>query len=122
MGFIDLMCNWHHLFGNDCRPNNRSMKKVIMMLLVLGTFIGVKAQSSKDEARRVVLGQPKNSREQTKTVILGRNGEPNQTRRVYETKQNRYYKTNPGKHLGWYKGVGNPHKYGGNPNKGKKHS
>jgi hypothetical protein len=96
------------------------MKKVIMVLLVLGTFLNVKAQSSKDEARKVILGQPKNSREQTRTVILGRKSEPTQTRRVYETKQNCYKKTNPGKHLGWYKGVGNPHKYGGNPGKGKK--
>jgi hypothetical protein len=96
------------------------MKKAIMVLLVLGTFVSVHAQSSKDEARRVVLGQPKSTSQQTRTVILGRNGEPTPTRRVYETKQNRNYKSNPGKHLGWYKGVGNPHKYGGNPGKGKK--
>ena len=92
-----------------------------MVLLVMGAVATVQAQSSKDEARRVVLGQPKNSTsQQTRTVILGGNNQTNRTRTVYGTNHSHYNKTNPGKHLGWYKGVGNPHKYGGNPGKGKK--
>lgn len=99
------------------------------MLLVLGIVVSVRAQSSRDQARRVILGQPKNSYpQQTRTVILGRNGEATQPQRVYRTnnvyyprREHEYYhKTNPGRHLGWYKGVGNPHRYGGNPGKGNK--
>gem|GEM_PF-3023576 len=97
------------------------MKKAIIVLLILGAFVSVHAQSSRDEARRVILGQPKRqTSQQTRTVILGRNGQTTQTQRVYRTNHPYYHKTNPGRHLGWYKGVGNPHKYGGNPGKGRK--
>lgn len=97
------------------------MKKVLIVLLVLGSVVTVHAQSSRDEARRVVLGHPKNNTsQQTRTVILGRNGQTTQTQRIYRTNHEYYHKTNPGKHLGWYKGVGNPHKYGGKPGRGKK--
>jgi len=90
-------------------------------LLVVGSFVTVHAQSSRDEARRVVLGQPKHgtTSQQGKTVISGKN---TQHKKVYKTNRTVYYgkKTNPGKHLGWYKGVGNPHRYGAVPGKGKK--
>ena len=36
----------------------------------------------------------------------------------YKGKKNKA-KSNNGKHLGWEKGVGNPHKNGGKPGKGK---
>jgi hypothetical protein len=79
------------------------------------------AQTSKEEARRIVLGQPKKgtTSQQGRTVILGRN-ETN--KKVYKTKRTTHYskKSNPGKHLGWYKGVGNPHRYGATPGRGKK--
>ena len=115
------MHDWHHLFFQKGEPKLQTMKKAMMVLLILGAVVSVHAQSSKDEARRVILGQPKkSSQQQTRTVILGRNGQTNQTRTVYGTNHNHYNKSNPGKHLGWYKGVGNPHKYGGNPGKGKK--
>lgn len=98
------------------------MKKIIILLVVLGSFVTAKAQSSKDEARRVVLGQPKkkvSSSQQGRTVILGRNTGQNRT--IYRTNRTYYgKKNNPGKHLGWYKGVGNPHRYGTKPGKGKK--
>lgn len=98
------------------------MKKVIILVFILGAFVTVRAQSSKDEARRVILGQPKKttSSQQTRTVILGGNTQTTQNRKIYRTNHPYYHKTNNGKHLGWYKGVGNPHKYGGNPGKGKK--
>jgi hypothetical protein len=96
------------------------MKKAIILLLSLGVFATLQAQSSKEEARRVVLGQPKNgtTSQQRRTVTL-RNA---QNKKTYRTKRSTYYgkKSNPGKHLGWYKGVGNPHRYGSNPGKGKK--
>jgi len=97
------------------------MKKVFILFLVVGAFVSVHAQSSKDEARKVILGQPKKtvSSQQTRTVILGKNPQTVQNRKIYRA-NHRYYKTNPGKHLGWYKGVGNPHKYGGTPARGKK--
>jgi len=98
------------------------MKKIITVLIAVAAFASVRAQSSKEDARRVVLGQPKQttSQQQSRNVILGRS--PEQSGRVYKTNRTVYYgkKSNPGKHLGWYKGVGNPHKYGVKPGNGKK--
>ena len=98
------------------------MKKVLTVLIAVAAFASVHAQSSKEEARRVVLGQPKQttSQQQSRNVILGRS--PQQSGRVYKTNRTVYYgkKSNPGKHLGWYKGVGNPHRNGGKPGKGYK--
>jgi hypothetical protein len=96
------------------------MKKITMLLLALGAFAMAQAQTTKEEARRIVLGQPKNgtTTQQGRTVILGRNED---NRKVYRTNRAGYYKkSNPGKHLGWYKGVGNPHRYSTNQGKGKK--
>jgi hypothetical protein len=51
------------------------MKKIITFLIAAGAFISVHAQTSKDEARRVVLGQPKNGTSTTtrggRDVVLG---------------------------------------------------
>ena len=98
------------------------MKKTIILLCLVGAFATVRAQSSKDEARNVILGQPKKtaSSQQGRTVILGGNSQTTQNRKVYHANHTYYNKTNPGKHLGWYKGVGNPHKYGNHPGRGKK--
>jgi Ni/Co efflux regulator RcnB len=96
------------------------MKKIITVLIAVAAFASVHAQSSKEEARRVVLGQPKQttSQQQSRNVILGRS--PQQSGRVYKTNRTVYgKKSNPGKHLGWYKGVGNPHRYGMQPGRGK---
>ena len=99
------------------------MKKIITLFIAVASFAALHAQSSRDEARKVVLGQPKRntSTQQGRNIILGT---PGQQTTIYKTSRNGTYpygrKTNPGKHLGWYKGVGNPHKYGGNPGKGKK--
>lgn len=98
------------------------MKKIITVLIAVAAFASVHAQTSREEARRVILGQPKQTttQQQSRNVILGRN--PQQKARVYKTNRTVYYgkRTNPGKHLGWYKGVGNPHRYGAQPGKGKK--
>jgi hypothetical protein len=97
------------------------MKKIMILIFTLGAFVMVQAQTSREEARRIVLGQPKNgtTSQQGRTVILGRN---ESNKKVYKTKRTTHYskKSNPGKHLGWYKGVGNPHRYGANPGRGKK--
>jgi Ni/Co efflux regulator RcnB len=97
------------------------MKKIITVLIAVAAFASVHAQSSKDDARRVVLGQPKRTttQQQGRNVILGRS--PQESGRVYKTNRTVYYgkKSNPGKHLGWYKGVGNPHRYGMQPGRGK---
>jgi hypothetical protein len=96
------------------------MKKIFILLLGLGAFATIHAQSSREEARRIVLGQPKNgtASQQGKKAIL----RDDQGGKVFRTNRNTYYgkKSNPGKHLGWYKGKGNPHRYGANPGKGKK--
>jgi len=92
------------------------MKKIITVIIAVAAFASVHAQSSRDEARRVILGQPKQTTsQQGRTVVLG------SPQRVYKTNRTVYYgkKSNPGKHLGWYKGVGNPHRYGVQPGKGK---
>ena len=91
------------------------------LLLTLSAFAIAQAQTTKEEARRIVLGQPKNgtASQQGRTVTLGRN---EQNKKVYRTNRTTYYskKSNPGKHLGWNKGVGNPHRYGATSGKGKK--
>ena len=159
------------------------MKKLIKILIAASTFLAVHAQTSKDEARRVILGQEKKSSSTSRNgrdVILGGGNEttyPNnypygsrreqidQVNREYDAKinairNNRFLSAeqkarmirqleqeragkireinqsegndygrnkkgygknnNPGKHLGWEKGKGNPHKYGGKPGKSKK--
>jgi Ni/Co efflux regulator RcnB len=101
------------------------MKKIITTLIAVAAFVAVHAQTSRDDARRVILGQPKQTTsqqrktQQGRTVILG-NPQTQQTGRVYTNRNVNYGKTNNGKHLGWYKGKGNPHRYGMKPGKGKK--
>lgn len=104
------------------------MKKVITVLIAIAAFASVHAQTSRDDARRVILGQPKQTTtqqrktQQGRNVILGRYPQTQQSGRVYKTNRTVYYgkRNNPGKHLGWYKGVGNPHRYGMQPGRGKK--
>ena len=99
------------------------MKKIITLFIAVASFAALHAQSSRDEARKVVLGQPKRntSTQQGRNIILGT---PGQQTTIYKTSRNGTYpygrKTNPGKHLGWYKGVGNPHRYGMQPGNAKK--
>jgi hypothetical protein len=170
------------------------MKKLITLLLATGAFAAVHAQTSKEEARRVILGQEKGNNNSTsrngRDVVLGGGNEttyPNsyptnypsgsrqaevvrvnreydqkiwsirnnnrlssqeKTRIIRQLEQDRakrirqvnqrdgygygkkgkkyddddygkrYGKSNNGKHLGWEKGKGNPHKNGGKPGKG----
>ena len=67
------------------------MKKIITLLLTIGAFTSVFAQTQadKDEARRVILGQPKNKTsyptQDGRNVILGSDG-----RRVYGDNGSRY--------------------------------
>ena len=52
------------------------MKKFITFLIALGAFVSVQAQTSREEARRVILGQPKNTDNGSRNdrdVILGGN-------------------------------------------------
>ena len=96
------------------------MKKLISVLIAIAGFASVHAQSSRDEARRIILGQPKQTnRQQSRTIVLG---SPQTQRGVYRTSRTVYYRkrSNPGKHLGWYKGKGNPHRYEVEHERGKK--
>jgi hypothetical protein len=162
------------------------MKKIITLLFAAAAFVSVQAQTSREEARKVVLGGQKGSTTTTKTpdsrtenprdVVLGgstsesssRQAQIDQVNREYDAKiasirnnptltqeekdqaiarlerdrarkirainnqddkyddddknsekKHKNAKGNNGKHLGWEKGVGNPHKNGGSP-KGKK--
>lgn len=51
------------------------MKKIVTLLIAVGSFMAMQAQTSRDEARRVILGQPKNSSktngQNPRDVILG---------------------------------------------------
>jgi hypothetical protein len=160
------------------------MKTIFTLLFVVAAFVSVNAQSSREEARRVVLGggqSAETKRDNPRDVVSGRNGEtsneagrqaeidrinrdydariiairnnPNMTqaekeraieqlerersRKIREINgrsgDDRYkgdkknkdkknkdkkVKSNNGKRLGWEKGVGNPHRNGGQP-KGK---
>jgi hypothetical protein len=163
------------------------MKQLITFLLAISTFVAVQAQTTKDEARKVILGQEKGGSSSSKNgrdVILGgekggnypntypnnypsgsrqaqidqinreydakvwsiqnnrnltqaekdrmiRQLEQDRARRIREINQSDDYgygknkkgygkNNNPGKHLGWEKGKGNPHKNGGKPGKSKK--
>jgi hypothetical protein len=169
------------------------MKKLLTLLIAVGALASVQAQTSRDEARRVILGQPKNTSKNTpntsnpRDVILGggnnggnypntypgnypsgsRQAQIDQVNREYDSKiqsiRNNPYLTqvekdrairqlendrarrireingqsgnysrkkgkkydnddnddqyegrhDNGKHLGWEKGKGNPHKNGG---------
>ena len=169
------------------------MKRMLTLFFALGAFVAVQAQTSKEEARRVILGQGKNgsggsTSTQGRDVILGggnntgnyptypnsypnsgsREAQIDQVNREYDAKiwsirnnnqlsqaekervirqlendrarrireinnsygsnrsrdnddedDNYRSKSNNGKHKGWEKGVGNPHKNGGQPGKGK---
>src|SRR5215212_8586319 len=57
------------------------MKKILTLLIAAGAFVAVNAQSSKDEARRVILGGGSNSggntSKQGRDVILGGGGNDN---------------------------------------------
>ena len=107
------------------------MKKIITLLLAAGAFVTVNAQTSKDEARKVILGQPKNGERTTtggsttskqgRDIILGGGnntstypGYPTttKTKRKGDCGSKSKSKSNNGKHLGWEKGVGNPHRTG----------
>jgi hypothetical protein len=171
------------------------MKKLITLLLATGVFFSVQAQTSKDEARRIILGQEKGNNNNStsrngRDVVLGggnettypnsypnnypsgsqseidrlnreydakiwsirnnntlsseekarmiRQLEQDRDRRIRQINQNKDYgygkkgkkydddndhgkgygKSNNGKHLGWEKGKGNPHKNGGKLGKG----
>jgi hypothetical protein len=168
-----------------------TMKKFITLLIAFGAFAVAQAQTSRDEARRVILGQPKDNGQTSRSgdVVYDRNGYPtnpntsssqqaeiDQVNRDYDAKiysirnnpnlsqaekdrmisqlerdrknrireiNKRYQGSNGqydkrrnndrddrderygdrkdnGKHLGWEKGKGNPHKNGGKPGKGSK--
>ena len=160
------------------------MKKLITLLIAASAIVSVQAQTSKDEARKVILGQEKGGSSTSRTdrdIILGGGNEtnypnsypnsyPNDSRQAQVDQVNREYdakirsiqnnrtltqaekdkmirqleqdrarrirqldrnddyhyakkkkddeKSNNGKHLGWEKGKGNPHKNGGKPGKG----
>jgi len=167
------------------------MKKLFTLLMATGAFVAVHAQTSRDEARRVILGQEKGNNSTSRNgrnVVLGGGNEttypnsyPNnypsgsrqteidhinrdydakiwsirnnntlsseeKARMIRQLEQDRarrirqinqsdgygkkgkkyddddyekgYGKSNNGKHLGWEKGKGNPHKNGGKPGKG----
>ena len=153
------------------------MKKIITLFTAIAAFVAVHAQTSRDEARKVVLGQEKNkgtSSQEGRDIILGggnrndyptypgsyptsrqsqidqvnreydakvwsirnnrtlsqvekdrmiRQLEEDRARRIRELNQSNGYgkkKGDNGKHLGWEKGKGNPHKYGREGKKNKK--
>lgn len=65
------------------------MKKMITLLIVAGSFVAVQAQTSKDEARKVVLGGSKNggtSSKRGRDVVLG--GNNGTTDRTYPNPNN----------------------------------
>jgi hypothetical protein len=108
------------------------MKKIITLLIAVTAFAATHAQTSKEEARRVVLGQQKNksTSQEGRDVILGGGNnshdypaypnskssriEQDRERKICKANQGNGYgkkKGKNGKHLGWEKGKGNPHKY-----------
>lgn len=155
------------------------MKRILTLLIALGVFGAVSAQTSKEEARRIILGQGKNgggnTSERSRDIILGGGDNDNNNRRTYPNsypssnsrvdqinreydakiysirnnpnlsqaekeriirqlendrrrkinqvndsrrdrdddrkyKKHKKYKSNNGKHKGWTKGKGNPHR------------
>lgn len=84
----------------------------MLVLLLAISFATLHAQNSRDEARRKVLYQEKHysSTQQGRTINYNRNGIYGH---VYKNRKKKYYddRNNSGKHLGWYKEKGNPHRY-----------
>src|ERR1700694_2270477 len=109
------------------------MKKILILLIALGSVAAVQAQTSRDEARRVILGQPRNGNRtvysQGRTVIVGNNrayprnvyhgnnygyGRREGDYRNYGRQEHRHEgNQDNGRHNGWYKGNGNDrHEHG----------
>src|SRR5688572_16211752 len=75
------------------------MKKIITLLLAAGAFVTVNAQTSKEESRKVILGQPKNGGTQTtgqtptskqgRDVILGGGNNENNEYPTYPERTSR---------------------------------
>lgn len=113
------------------------MKKIITFLIAISAFASLHAQTSRDEARRVILGgSSKNtpntgsSSQNPRDIILGRgnnsypNSYPKYPSRSGKYGHNKHNKKNSkrcnddyddrhdnGKHKGWYKGKGNKGKH-----------
>ena len=67
------------------------MKKVLTLLIAAFGFVAVQAQTSKEEARRIILGEPKNSdgnsSQRGRDIILGDGG--NDDSRTYPSTSSR---------------------------------
>jgi hypothetical protein len=64
------------------------MKKILTLLIALGAFGAIYAQTSRDEARKIILGQDKNKNgntsERSRDIILGDgDNDDNNSRRTY---------------------------------------
>ena len=94
------------IFSKLVLSKSSIMKKLSFLLAALFAFSQMHAQS-REEVRRLILGTPK-------TVVVQNSPRLYKSTTRYN-KHNKNYggRANPGKHLGWYKGVGNPHRYGG---------
>lgn len=53
-----------------------TMKKLLSLLVVLSLFTGLRAQTSRDEARRVILGGENTRTDRNGKVVYDRNGYP----------------------------------------------
>lgn len=91
------------------------MKKIFASFIALGIFITGFAQSQKiEEAKRVINGTPQDRKVYGETGTSYPETYPTGKKRVAtgdkKYKKNKKYKKDNGKHLGWQKGVGNPHR------------
>lgn len=72
--------------GNTSNYKLYTMKRILTLLIALGVFGAVSAQTSKEDARRIILGQGKdkggNTSERSRDVILG-DGDNDNNRRTY---------------------------------------
>ncbi len=106
------------------------MKKLLILLLGVAVYTTAQAQTTED-ARRVILGEEKRkTNTEQPTDIFGRKDEGRVYRESEKTSsKSKSYKSkkrgkynNPGKRLGWEKGVGNPHRTGAVQSKKYKHA
>jgi Ni/Co efflux regulator RcnB len=103
------------------------MKKLFILLAVVFTYAGAQAQTT-EEAKRVILGESKRkTTRQDQGDILGTRDDRRVSEENRYPSKNKSYKSkkygkhnNPGKRLGWKKGVGNPHRTGAVPSKNHK--
>jgi hypothetical protein len=102
------------------------MKKLLTLFIAVIVFTAGHAQTARQESRNVIFGSSRRQSDATpsqnsRDVVFGSSRGSYPQRRYHYHEGRKCYKNDDyrgkkwhkdnGKHLGWYKGKGNPHKH-----------